>query len=150
MALDLFLMEYKIRKTRGSDRDRIFQLLVQLTSKPPDRGIFDQAFDKNSRQQDTEYWVLEFKKEVTGFISIHSSNPLHHEKPVHEIQEFIVDASQRGKGLGSALMLFVLDRFSGGIIELSANKSRKEAKAFYEGHGFSCSHDKFVYFKESL
>jgi PhnO protein len=69
---------------------------------------------------------------------------------VFEIQEMIVSAMHQGKGYGRLLFHKIQEEvvLRGAIsLEVTSNKRRKEAHAFYESMGFRNSHEKFtIYF----
>ena len=69
---------------------------------------------------------------------------------VYEIQELIVTASYQGRGLGSLLIEALQSELKDKdvkSIEVTSNKRRKKAHAFYEAMGFKNSHEKFtIYF----
>ncbi len=144
MGYDLFSMEPKIRKAQREDLSQIYNLVNQLSNKSLDRTIFSKKYKSNLKDRAIEYWVLEVNGKIMGFISVHSSNLLHHDTIVNEIQEFVIDASLRGNGLGGQLLRHIIDRFKAENLELSSNISRQEAKRFYQKNGFVCTHNKFV------
>ncbi|AKU18629.1 GNAT family acetyltransferase [Luteipulveratus mongoliensis] len=61
-----------------------------------------------------------------------------------QIESVRVAASQRGSGLGTRLFEWAIDysrERGAGLVQLTTDKSRPEAKAFYERLGFTASHD---------
>ena len=104
-------MEYNIRKCKNEDKHEIYRLVNQLKDQPLDKSIFFKKFDDNVLNKNIEYWLLENHNSITGFISIHKNQLLHHNEAIYEIQELIIDESQRNLGLGSKLLRFVLHRF---------------------------------------
>ncbi|MAX70947.1 MAG: hypothetical protein CMC76_07555 [Flavobacteriaceae bacterium] len=137
-------MEYNIRKCKNEDKHEIYRLVNQLKDQPLDKSIFFKKFDDNVLNKNIEYWLLENHNSITGFISIHKNQLLHHNEAIYEIQELIIDESQRNLGLGSKLLRFVLHRFQNNNIELASNKSRLQSISFYEKHGFKATHNKFT------
>ena len=94
--------------------------------------------------------AVQNENEIIGFISCKGQSLLHHEGLVFEIQELIVTAAHQGRGVGRNLIdalkpeLAVLGAKS---LEVTSNKRRKEAHAFYQSVGFLNSHEKFtIYF----
>tara|TARA_R110002051_G_scaffold181774_1_gene251301 strand:+ start:74628 stop:75044 length:417 start_codon:yes stop_codon:yes gene_type:complete len=137
-------MEYNIRKCKNEDRFEIYRLVNQLKDQPLDRSIFFKKFSSNLFDKNIEYWLIENHDAITGFISIHKNELLHHNNTINEIQEFIIDEPFRNNGLGSKLLRFVLNRFQNKNIELASNKSRLQSATFYEKHGFKATHNKFT------
>ena len=137
-------MEYNIRKCKNTDSYEVYKLVNQLKEKPLGRDVFFEKLRKNIYDKSIEYWCLEINNELIGFVSIHNNLLLHHDLPVNEIQEFVIDKDFRGKGYGSILMQFVINRFFGQELELASNKSRVESKLFFEKCGFVATHNKFT------
>lgn len=137
-------MEYNIRKCKNTDSYEVYKLVNQLKEKPLGRDVFFEKLRKNIYDKSIEYWCLEINNELIGFVSIHNNLLLHHDLPVNEIQEFVIDKDFRGKGYGSILMQFVINRFFGQELELASNKSRVESKLFFEKCGFAATHNKFT------
>ena len=141
-------MEFNIRKAEKEDVHKVYNLICQLKENKLDKNIFLMKFTKNLKESSIEYWLLEFKLDAlltVGFVSIHGNNLLHHDDIVYEIQEFIIDTSHRGKGLGTLLINFISARFGRNPLELASNKSRINTKKFYEKRGFKNTHNKFVF-----
>lgn len=134
----------KIRKARWEDLPQVYNLVIQLKGEQLDEAIFSEKYKGNLADKAVEYWILEVGQNVWGFISIHSNKLLHHDTLVYEIQEFVIDGGQRGKGLGSKLINFIINKFKDQSLELTSNFSRIKARHFYEKHGFICTHNKFV------
>ena len=88
--------------------------------------------------------------EIVGFISCKGQSLLHHEGHVFEIQEMIVTAAHQGKGIGRKMVDEICEevKYLGAkSLEVTSNKRRKEAHAFYQSVGFKNSHEKFtIYF----
>lgn len=59
------------------------------------------------------------------------------------IEAVRIDASLRGKGLGSELIRWAIDRAKRkgcGVIQLTSDRARADAHRFYERLGFKASH----------
>jgi PhnO protein len=87
---------------------------------------------------------------IKGFVSCKGQRLLHHQGMVFEIQEMIVSSSHQGKGYGRLLFQKIQGEvmLRGAMsLEVTSNKRRKEAHAFYASMGFRNSHEKFtIYF----
>ncbi len=137
-------MEYNIRKCKPQDRYNIYRLVNQLKEKLLDRTIFFKKFNDNLYDRNVQYWLLESENLVIGFVSVHRSMLLHHDNPVFEIHEFVIERDFRAKGYGSILMDFIITKFNNQELELASNKTRVKSKKFFEKSGFIASHNKFT------
>jgi GNAT superfamily N-acetyltransferase len=75
-------------------------------------------------------------------------NLSHKGRPWAQVENVIVDASERGAGYGEQMMRFALDaaREAGCYkLVLTSNKQRDEAHRFYRRLGFRASHEGFRY-----
>ncbi len=85
---------------------------------------------------------------VIGFIDVNIRRQLHHRQPVATIDELCVDGSCRGQGIGAKLLDAAVEaaRTAGAeILELTSNKRRTEAIAFYQRRGFHITSEKLIY-----
>ncbi len=60
-----------------------------------------------------------------------------------QLEAFAVRADHRGRGLGGALLSWLVERAQAdgaGVVQLSSNLQRERALAFYRRHGFEASH----------
>lgn len=94
--------------------------------------------------------AVQNENEIIGFITCKGQSLLHHEGMVFEIQELIVTKAHQWKGVGRKLIEALrpeLLRHGAISLEVTTNKRRKEAHAFYQSVGFLNSHEKFtIYF----
>jgi PhnO protein len=140
-----------IRGANLQDAPRIKFLLDELERIVSDPLIFDSIFLEYLDDPDVITFVAaDASAGVIGFVSCKGQNLLHHQGKVFEIQELIVTAVEQGKGIGRALVEATLHevRMRGAkSLEVTSNKRRKEAHAFYQSVGFKNSHEKFtIYF----
>jgi PhnO protein len=140
-----------IRGANLQDAPRIKFLLDELERIVSDPLIFDSIFQEYLDDPDVITFVAaDASAGVIGFVSCKGQNLLHHQGKVFEIQELIVTAAEQGKGIGRALVEATLHevRMRGAkSLEVTSNKRRKEAHAFYQSVGFKNSHEKFtIYF----
>ena len=84
--------------------------------------------------------VAERDGTIVGLITTHVTNVLHRPTPVGRISMLVVTERSRGTGVGRALMAAaerVLEEERGcGIIEVTSNRKRTDAHAFYERLGY--------------
>ena len=142
---------YRIRKAELSDAASVKRLLEELENRVFDQGIFDRIYAEYLHTPLTLMQVaVHGEDEIVGFISCKGQSLLHHEGLVFEIQELIVTASHQGRGVGHQLIASLkpeLAQLGAKSLEVTSNKKRKEAHAFYQSVGFLNSHEKFtIYF----
>ena len=142
---------YRIRKAELSDAASVKRLLEELENREFDQEIFDRIYAEYLHTPLTLMQVaVHGEDEIVGFISCKGQSLLHHEGFVFEIQEMIVTAAHQGKGLGSKMIAALkpeMARLGVKSLEVTSNKRRKEAHAFYQSVGFANSHEKFtIYF----
>ncbi|MEY2940358.1 MAG: Protein PhnO [Bacteroidota bacterium] len=142
---------YTIRKAVVSDAATVKCLLEELENREFDQAVFDQIFMEYLTSSRTLVQVAVLQElEIVGFISCTGQSLLHHEGLVFEIQEMIVTAAHQGKGLGRKMVDVMREEvksLGAKSLEVTSNKRRKEAHAFYQSVGFKNSHEKFtIYF----
>jgi ribosomal protein S18 acetylase RimI-like enzyme len=140
-----------IRPANLQDAPRVLSLLDELENTVSDPLIFDSIFKEYLADPDAFLYVAEDASAgISAFISCKGQNLLHHQGKVFEIQELIVTMAEQGKGIGRTLINQVreeVQRRGAKSLEVTSNKRRKEAHAFYQSVGFSNSHEKFtIYF----
>ncbi|MHA8088577.1 GNAT family N-acetyltransferase [Aquirufa sp. Wall-65K1] len=143
--------EFLIRRGTLEDAREILSLLEELENRQFNPIVFQQILEGYLINSNIILLVIENStKSVLGFLSAIGQNLLHHEGMVYEIQELIVTASYQGRGLGSLLIEALQSELKDKdvkSIEVTSNKRRKKAHAFYEAMGFKNSHEKFtIYF----
>ncbi len=140
-------METTIRKARIEDLDSVYRFLCELENEELDLVKFSQIYAENTSNPMNVYLVSETDGKVSGFISFHVQNLLHHSGLVGEVQEFYIDKAFRGKGIGNLLMNQIkacAKQQQLKSIEVTSNKKRVENVLVYEKLGFKLSHNKFT------
>jgi PhnO protein len=142
---------YTIRKAEQSDASSVKCLLEELENRLFDQAVFTRIYTEYLHTPLTLMYVaIQNENEIIGFISCKGQSLLHHEGLVFEIQELIVTASHQGRGVGRQLIATLkpeLAQLGAKSLEVTTNKRRKEAHAFYQSVGFLNSHEKFtIYF----
>jgi PhnO protein len=142
---------YTIRQAVESDVAAVKGLLEELENRAFDQAVFDRIYAEYLHTPLTIMQVaIHNEIEIIGFISCKGQSLLHHDGLVFEIQELIVTASHQGRGVGRQLIAALkpeLSRLGAKSLEVTSNKRRKEAHAFYQSVGFLNSHEKFtIYF----
>jgi len=143
--------KYTIRQSLESDAAAVKALLEELEGRAFDEDIFARIYSEYFEAPLTLIFVATLEEgEITGFISCKGQSLLHHEGLVFEIQELVVTAAHQRKGLGRKLIAALkpdLENLGAKSLEVTSNKRRKEAHAFYQSVGFLNSHEKFtIYF----
>jgi PhnO protein len=143
--------KYTIRQSLESDAAAVKALLEELEGRAFDEDIFARIYSEYLEAPLTLIFVATLEEgEITGFISCKGQSLLHHEGLVFEIQELVVTAAHQRKGLGRKLIAALepdLEKLGAKSLEVTSNKRRKEAHAFYQSVGFLNSHEKFtIYF----
>lgn len=136
-----------IRNAASNDLPGVYRLICELENEPFNYELFERIFEANLKRTDCFYYVATSGNNIVGFISFHIQYLLHHCGAVGEIQEFYVDQSFRGKGVGRLLMnevkkAAVINKVTS--LEVTSNKKRVENVAVYESLGFKLTHNKFT------
>lgn len=143
--------EYTIRPAVETDATVIKGLLEELEGRAFNQDIFSQIYSEYLKSPLTLVYVAVLNEtDMIGFISCKGQSLLHHEGLVFEIQELIVTSAHQGQGVGRKLIDALrpgIARLGAKSLEVTSNKRRKEAHAFYQSVGFLNSHEKFtIYF----
>ena len=143
--------ELRFRQAKYPDVLQVKKLLDELENTVLDVQVFDVIFQEYQMDANTIMYVSEASNgAIIAFISCRGHRLLHHEGLVFEIQELIVTQSAQGMGIGRRLVELVQQEVQirgAKSLEVTSNKRRKEAHAFYQSMGFRNSHEKFtIYF----
>ncbi len=79
--------------------------------------------------------------------TLHVTRVLHRAGPVGRVTSLVVTAEARRTGAGTALMQEAVQRLTAAgcvLLEVTSNRARADAHAFYERHGFTATSLKFV------
>lgn len=139
--------ESKIRKIKKQDLNFVYQSICELENEILDFETFEGIFNENISNPNNIYLIAENENEYLGFISFHTQKLLHHCGLVGEIQEFFIDKSCRGQGIGRQLIIKIMLYASQNnlkSIEVTTNRKRVENVLIYENLGFDLTHNKFT------
>ncbi|MBG6132863.1 PhnO protein [Aquimarina sp. EL_43] len=137
----------QIRKAKDSDFLSIHHFIEILENQTFEKEKQEQIFFENIKNHHNIYLIAVVENEISGFLSCHVQNLLHHNGLVGEIQEMFVTESCRGLGIGHKLInqLKKIAREKEIIqLEVTSNIKRENAHSFYKNQGFINTHKKFV------
>ena len=102
------------------------------------------AFEQIDRDANHELIVAERNGEVVGTLHLMFLPSLSFQGGLRaQVESVRVDGSQRGRGLGSEMMQWTIERArarGAHVIQLTTHRSREEAHRFYERLGFKGTH----------
>lgn len=108
-------------------------------------AAYDEAFDRMSAQPGNIYLLAEIDDEVKGCLQVTIIHGLSRTGMSRtQVEGVRVAASHRGQGIGESLFreAIACARDAGcGMVQLTADKSRLDARRFYEKLGFAASHE---------
>ncbi len=113
----------------------VLRLLPQLS---PEAGLSEESFKLLLSSENTYFFISELEnKEIVGMLTIVSCNLASGKKL--QIEDVVVDESQRGKGFGKELLLFALSyckSLGADFVTLTSRPSRVAANKLYTEIGF--------------
>lgn len=137
-----------IRVATGQDAPHVHRLIEQLEApQTVDFERFSRKYRSNLANPSITYLIAEAEGAVCAFGSMQFTAPLHHDGPVAEIVELVVEESSRGAGVGAAMVeaMAAQARARGCcVLELSTGRMRERAHRFYENQGFRLTHWRFT------
>jgi ribosomal protein S18 acetylase RimI-like enzyme len=89
---------------------------------------------------------------LLGAVALHIMPVLHRAGPIGRLTALVVDESARGRGIGRALVNAAEEYFRArgcALIEVTSNKKRTDAHAFYERLGYTATSFRFAKTVES-
>ncbi len=108
---------------------------------------YQQAFAAIEADPNNELTVVESDGELVGMLQLSFIPYLTHTGSWRCLIEGVrIARSQRGKGLGSQMLHWAIDRARArncSIVQLTSDKQRPDARRFYESLGFKASHEGF-------
>lgn len=114
---------------------------------PENQPAYEAAFAAIAQSLESSLYVATVGEEVVGTFQLTFIPNLTGRGALRvKIESVKVKTARRSGGIGSRMMVFAEDearRRGARMLELSSNKTRKNAHRFYERLGFSCSHEGF-------
>lgn len=143
-----------IRHARRDDLDAIVRLIAEDESAlhndspaPEHRAAYIQAFDQIESDARNELFVAEVAGTVAGTFQVtYMPHIFDRGAERAQLEGIFVAKASRGKGIGSRMLEFALDRARARgchMAQLNSNKARANARRFYEAAGFTASHEGF-------
>ena len=129
-------MALRIRDARLDDSSRIAELLDQL-GYPTEPSAVGPRLERLGIVGDRVV-VAELDGAVVGLAHLQVTPALEHERPAAKLAALVVDADQRGHGVGRALVEAMEDeaRLRGcEVLYLTTSERRDDAHSFYESVG---------------
>ena len=130
----------EIRKTQAEDFADVLSLLEQLwPNQRLDADALRRVFLKALASNEQVYLSACDGSQVVGFASLTVKNNLWQAGNLGHVDELVVDATRRGRKIGSRLLERITEearRRHCGRLELDSAFYREEAHAFYERLGF--------------
>ena len=145
-------MSLEFRKARRADVAAIVRLLADdpLGAKreryeTPLPESYTRAFEAIDADPNNELVVACLEDEVVGVLQLTFIPYLTYQGGWRALIEAVrVDARHRSQGLGKAMFEWAIERSRDRrchLVQLTTDKSRPEAKRFYESLGFTASHE---------
>ncbi|MGO4388560.1 GNAT family N-acetyltransferase [Microvirga sp. 2YAF29] len=143
-----------VREARFEDLEAIIRLHEEDTLgthgdvwNPETKPVYEAAFQAIARSAENTLFVATDGSEVIGTFQLTFIPNLTGRGTMRvKVESVKVKASRRSGGIGARMMAFAEDyaRTKGAAaMELTSNKTRKDAHRFYERLGFSRSHEGF-------
>lgn len=137
--------DLKVRDATPADLPQLVPLLDEL-GYPVGAEVLADRFARYSAKGE-QALVAERDDEITGLLTLHVTPVLHRAGPVGRITNLVVAESAHGQGVGRALMDVAEERlWAEGcvLIEVTSNRKRTDAHAFYEKLGYENTSFRFV------
>jgi ribosomal protein S18 acetylase RimI-like enzyme len=133
-------MTVQIRPAQSGDASTIVQLIIELAESGGERSPISKAYvDACLAQRNNCVLLAEEQGLVAGLISYSVGPDLYHAANTCLIEELVVRATARGRGVGSALIEEVVRQAAAqkcAEVGVSTLKENERAIAFYKRHGF--------------
>lgn len=129
-------VEPKVREAKPADAAAIAALLASLGYEVAEADVRKRMA---ALRKGGEPVLVAAGEAVVGALSWHVTPVLHRPRPVGRITMLVVDEKMRGGGIGALLVAEAEARLKArgcGLVEVTSNRKRLRAHAFYERLGF--------------
>ena len=145
----------RVREARLADAAEVVRLLSQLGHAQPagDDSARLAAFLEQGECVLVAERAASRSPQLLGVVTLHIAPVMHRVGPVGRLSAVVVDESARGAGVGRALVLAAEAFFAArgcAMIEVTSNKARTDAHAFYERLGYAATSVRFAKVTPSL
>ena len=132
-----------------SSRNIIGPKLFELVYPNPEQRKRDQVAKACRDESSTSVWVAELDGTIAGFITV----DIDAERKVGEIGNNAVDPAQQGRGVGTAMYSFAIERMKeagmrSAVVGTGGDESHAPARRAYEKAGFSGGFPSIMYHME--
>jgi ribosomal protein S18 acetylase RimI-like enzyme len=132
-------MSFQVREARAGDEASIVSLIQELAAAGGETSpVSEEYVTAYLSSPGVQVLLAEEKERVVGLLSFSVRLDLYHGAPSGMIEELVVRAGDRGRGVGSALVSDVLRRLEAlGCAEVSVTTmpDNEAAQRFYRSHG---------------
>jgi len=147
--------EVRVRGALLTDAAEVVRLLSQLGHAQPagdDSARLAAFLDNGDTVLVAERTSLQ-SAPLLGVVTLHIAPVMHRAGPIGRLSAVVVDESARGAGVGRALVAAAEAYFAArgcAMIEVTSNKARTDAHAFYERLGYAATSVRFAKVTPSL
>lgn len=143
------MSEPVFRRATAADLPAIVALLADdvlgAARERPGDPAYDAAFEAIDADPNQLLAVVERAGQVVGCLQLTFLPGLSHRGMWRgQIESVRIAAGERGSGLGRSVFAWAIDQCRArgcGMVQLTTDKSRADARRFYEGLGFVASHE---------
>lgn len=135
-----------IRTATESDKPELARLLVQL-GRAQDPELVMSRWDAWRAEGNTAVVAVRPDGSLSGVATLHITTPLHRPETMGRIHALVVDAPDRGHGIGRALVVAAeqaLAQAGCSLMEITSHNSLVEAHAFYRRLGYEQTSSRFA------
>jgi GNAT superfamily N-acetyltransferase len=145
----------QVREARITDAPEVVRLLSQLGHVQPagDSGARLTAFLEQGECVLVAERASSPSAPLLGVVTLHIAPVMHRAGPIGRLSAVVVDESARGGGIGRALVAAAEVYFAArgcAMIEVTSNKARTDAHAFYARLGYTATSVRFAKTTPSL